>query len=152
MNTDKKSTFVYVTYIRTTVEKLWQALTQTGMAREYFFASTLEADWKVGGKWQQTAPDGTLLDNGEVLEFDPPHRFALSWLNHYKPEMNAEGPSRMSCQLEPKEGMIKLTIVHEMDRADSKAIQGVSNGWPTILSSLKSLLETGEALEETRTW
>ncbi len=148
----EKSTFVYVTYIRTTPEKLWEALTQTGFAREFFFATTLEADWKAGAAWRSTAPDGTLIDSGEIVEIDPPKRLVVTWRNDYKPEMKAEGDSRMTYELEPKGEMVKLSVLHEMDRGQSKFIQAVSNGWPIILSSLKSLLETGESLEETRTW
>jgi len=151
MNTEK-STFVYVIYIRTTPEKLWAKLTETGTAREFFWATELHADWKVGGAWKSTAPDGTLVDGGEVLEIDPPKRLVLKWRHEMQPEKKAEGDSRMTCELEPKGEMVKLTVIHEMNRGQSKFIQAVSNGWPTILSSLKSLLETGEALEDTRTW
>ncbi len=149
----EKSTFVYVTYIRTTPEKLWSKLTETEVPREFFFATTLHApEWKVGAKWNSTAPDGTLVDGGEVLEIDPPKRLVLRWHHEMRPEHKAEGNSRATYELEQKEGMVKLTVIHEMDRGQSKFIEAVSNGWPTILSSLKSLLETGDALEETRSW
>ena len=149
----EKSTFVYVTYIRTTPEKLWAKLTETEVPREFFFATTLHAsEWKVGAKWNSTAPDGTLVDGGEVLEVDPPKRMVLRWHHEMRPEHTAEGDSRATYELEQNEGMVKLTVIHEMDRGQSKFIEAVSNGWPTILSSLKSLLETGEALEDTRTW
>lgn len=148
----EKSTFVYVTYIRTTPEKLWAKLTETGVPREFFWATELHAEWKVGGAWNSTAPDGALVDGGEVLEIDPPRRLVLRWRHEMQPEKKAEGDSRMTYELEPKGDAVKLTVIHEMDRGQSKFIQAVSNGWPTILSSLKSLLETGTALEETRTW
>ena len=148
----EKSTFVYVTYIRTTPEKLWAKLTETEVPREFFFATTLHAEWKVGGKWHSTAPDGTLVDGGEIQEINPPKKLVLRWRNELHPDKKAEGDSRATFELEQKEGMVKLTVIHEMDRGQSKFIEAVSNGWPTILSSLKSLLETGEALEDTRTW
>ena len=148
----EKSSFVYVTYIRTTPEKLWAKLTETGVAREFFWATVLHAEWKVGGAWKSTAPDGTLVDGGEILELDAPKRLVLTWRHEMQPEKKEEGYSRMSYELEPKGEMVKLTVLHEMDRGQSKFIQAVSNGWPIILSSLKSLLETGEPLEETRTW
>lgn len=149
----EKSTFVYVTFIRTTPEKLWDKLTETGVQREFFFASVMTSELKVGSAWKQEAPDGTLLDSGKVLEVDPPKRLVLSWRNHYKAEMKEEVEARMTYEIEPKDGgMVKLTVLHESDVAQSKLIKGVSNGWPIILSSLKTLLETGEALEDTRTW
>ncbi len=148
----EKSTFVYVTYIRTTPEKLWETLTETGVAREFFWATALEAEWKVGGAWRSTAPDGMVVDGGEVVELERPRRLVLSWRHEMQAEKREEGFSRMSYELEEKGEMVKLTVLHEMDRGQSKFIQAVSNGWPTILSSLKSLLETGTALEETRTW
>ena len=148
----EKSTFVYVTYSRTTPEKLWEKLTETEVAREFFFATVLHADWKVGGVWNSTAPDGTLVDGGEILEIDPPKRLVLRWRHEMQHEKKAEGDSRMTYTLEPKDEMVKLTVLHEMDRGQSKFIEAVSNGWPTILSSLKSLLETGTPMEDTRTW
>jgi len=148
----EKSTFVYVTYIRTTPEKLWAKLTETEVAREFFWTTTLHAEWKVGGAWNSTAPDGTLVDGGEVLEIDPLKRLVLKWRHEMQPDKKEEGYSRMTYELEQKDEMVKLTVLHEMDRGQSKFIEAVSNGWPTILSSLKSLLETGTPMEDTRTW
>lgn len=146
------STFVYVTYIRTTPEKLWQALTEPELTRQYWFATVQESEWKVGASWKIVAPDGMLVDSGEVLEVDSPRRLVLKWRNEFKPEMKAEGYSRMTYELEPQGEMVKLSVRHEIDVSPSKFIDAVSNGWPLILSSLKSLLETGSSLEETRTW
>jgi uncharacterized protein YndB with AHSA1/START domain len=148
----EKSTFVYVTYIRTTPEKLWQALTQPEFTRQFFLGTVQESDWKPGAAWRMVAANGKVMDSGEVVEIDPPRRLVLKWRNEFKPEMKAEGYSRMTCELEPQGEMVKLSVLHEMDKRDSKFIQAVSNGWPLILSSLKSLVETGESLKETRTW
>jgi uncharacterized protein YndB with AHSA1/START domain len=147
-----KSTFVYVIYIRTTPEKLWQALTEPEFTRQFFFGTVQESEWKVGAAWKIVAPDGTVADSGEILEMDPPRRLVLRWRNEHKPEIKAEGDSRMTYELEPAGEMVKFTVLHEMNKPESKLIKSVSNGWPIILSSLKSLLETGESLEETRTW
>jgi uncharacterized protein YndB with AHSA1/START domain len=148
----EKSTFVYVTFIRTTAEKLWEKLTLTGVAREFFWATVMESELKVGCAWKQVAPDGTLVDSGEVVEIDAPKRLVLTWRHEMRAEMNEEGYSRMTYELEPKGDMVKLTVLHEMDKGQSKFIEAVAGGWPIILSSLKSLLETGESLEETRSW
>src|SRR5258705_3966776 len=147
-----KSGFVYVTYIRTTPEKLWQALITPEFNRQFFFGTTQESEWKPGASWRLMIPDGRVADSGEVLEIDPPRRLVLKWRNEIMPELRAEGYSRMTCTLEKQGASVKLTIVHEMDQPGSKFIESVSEGWPPILSSLKSLLETGESLEETRQW
>jgi uncharacterized protein YndB with AHSA1/START domain len=148
----EKSSFVYVTYIRTTPEKLWRALTEPEFTRQFWAATTQVCDWKVGSSWKLMIPDGRVADAGQVLEIDPPRRLVLSWRNEFLPDLHAEGFSRMTCQLEPQGEMVKLTVTHEMPRPGSEFIEKVSNGWPIILSSLKSLLETGESLESTRKW
>jgi uncharacterized protein YndB with AHSA1/START domain len=91
--------------------------------------------------------DGRVADAGEVLEIDPPKRLVLKWRNEFRPELHDEGFSRATFELEHLDGVVKLTVIHEIDVPGSKFIEAVSAGWPAILSSLKSLLETGEALE-----
>ena len=76
----------------------------------------------------------------------------LKWRCEFRPELKAEGYSRLTYQLEPEGKSVKLTVIHEMEKEGSKFIEAVSSGWPHILASLKSLLETGESLEETREW
>jgi uncharacterized protein YndB with AHSA1/START domain len=87
-----------------------------------------------------------------VLEIEPNRRLVLKWRNEFKPELKAEGYSRLTYQLEKEGKSVKLTVIHQIEKEGSKLIEAVSNGWPHILSSLKSLLETGESLEETREW
>jgi uncharacterized protein YndB with AHSA1/START domain len=144
MTSTAASKFVYVTFIRTTPEKLWEALTTAEFTKQYWFGVSLKTDGKVGSPWTLTYPDGRMTDSGEVLEFDPPRRLVLKWRHELKPELKAEGDARCTMELEPVAGAMKLTITHAIDRADSKLIQAVSGGWPRILSNLKSLLETGE--------
>ena len=146
------SRFVYVTYIRTTAEKLWQALTDPQFTRQYWFNTTNESDWKTGSPWRIVTPDGNVTDSGEILESIPLKRLVIKWRNEFKPELHAEGYSRLTYEIEPAGSTMKLTVVHEIDRPESKLIGAVSNGWPRILASLKSLLETGESLDETRHW
>jgi uncharacterized protein YndB with AHSA1/START domain len=144
MNATNRSHFVYVTFIRTTRAKLWEALTDPQFIRQYWFNTTVECGWKKGSPWKMVGPDGTLTDTGEILEIDPPRRMVIRWQHEWKPELRAEGPSRCIFELEPVDSAVKLTITHEIDRLESKLITAVSGGWPLILSNLKSLLETGE--------
>ena len=143
-----KSTFVYVTFIRTTPERLWTALTTTDFIRKYWFGMTCESEWKVGSSWKLSFEDGLVADQGEIIEADPPRRLVIKWHNEWKPEMKAEGESRCTFEIEAVPDMgtraVKLSVTHAMERPDSKFIQAVSGGWPSILSNLKSLLETGE--------
>jgi uncharacterized protein YndB with AHSA1/START domain len=147
-----ESEFVYVTYIRTTAERLWRALTEPEFTRKFWVETVQECEWKVGSTWKLKTPDGRIADAGEVLEIDPPRKLVLTWQNHLFPELTAEGFSRMTYTLEPMGSSVKLTVTHTMDRKDSKLVKAVSTGWPNILASLKSLLETGEALEGSDRW
>ena len=146
------SRFVYVTYIRTTPEKLWQGLTDPAFTRQVWAGTHQECEWKVGSAWKIMIPDGRVADAGRVLEIDPPKKLVLAWRNEFMPELKAEGESRMTYELETVGTSVKLTVTHEIDREGSKFIGAVSNGWPHILASIKSLLETGESLAETRQW
>jgi uncharacterized protein YndB with AHSA1/START domain len=146
------SRFVYVTYIRTTPEKLWQALTDPEFTRQYWAGTSHESEWKVGASWRIMIPDGRVADSGEIIEIEPHKRLVLSWRNEFKPELRAEGYSRLTYELEQQGESVKLTVIHEIDKPGSKLIEAVSGGWPHILASLKSLLETGESLEATRHW
>ena len=148
-----KSTFVYVTFIRTTPERLWSALTTTDFIRKYWFGMTCESGWQVGSPWKLSFEDGRVADQGEIIEADPPRRLVIKWQNEWKPEMKAEGESRCTFEIEPVPDLgpqaVKLSITHGMERPDSKFIQAVAGGWPSILSNLKSLLETGEIVLQT---
>jgi uncharacterized protein YndB with AHSA1/START domain len=146
------SKFVYVTFIRTTPEKLFDALRLPEFTRAYWSETWQDCDWKKGASWNLMIPDGRLGDSGEVLEFDPPKKFAVSWRNEFKPEMKVEGYSRATFELEPMGDTVKLTVTHEIDVPNSKLVEAVSGGWPPLLSSLKSLLETGVPLEMTTKW
>ena len=141
------SKFVYVTYIHTTAEKLWAALTTPEFTKQYWFGATLETDWKAGSPWKMKFADGRVTDAGEILESDPPRRLVLKWRHELNSELKAEGYSRCEMAIEEKDGVAKLTIAHEIDVAEpSKFIAAVSGGWPKILSNLKSLLETGKTI------
>jgi len=143
VRTAPRSSFIYVSFIRTTPEKVWEALTDPKFIRQYWFGSTVECSWKKGSPWKLLGADGGLTDSGEILEIDPPRRMVIRWQNEWKAELKAEGPGRCTIVLEPAGHAVKLTITHEIDRPNSKLITAVSGGWPAVISNLKSLLESG---------
>jgi uncharacterized protein YndB with AHSA1/START domain len=147
-----ESRFVYVTYIRTTPDKLWRALTDPEFTRKYWVETWQDCAWTKGASWKLMTPDGRVADSGEVVEIDPPRKLVVTWQHHLKPDLTPEGHSRMTYTLEPQGDTVKLTVLHEIGVPNSKLIEGVSTGWPMVLSSLKSLLETGESLEASRKW
>jgi uncharacterized protein YndB with AHSA1/START domain len=141
-----RSTFVYVSYIRTTPEKLWSALTDADFMRQYWFGVHGESEWTAGSSWKNISPQGQILDAGEILEADPPRRLVIRWQNQFKPELKAEGASVCTMEIEPSGAAVKLSITHTIERDSSKFIEAVSGGWPKVISNLKSLLETGSAV------
>ena len=144
-----RSTFVYVTYIRTTPQKLWSALTDAEFTRQYWFGVRCESQWTVGSSWKMLSPDGTLSDSGQIVESDPPRRLVIRWQHQSKSELKAEGESQCTMELEPSGTAVKLSITHTIERDPSKFLAAVSGGWPKVISNLKSLLETGSvALQE----
>lgn len=144
--------FTYVTFIRTTAAKLWEALTKPEFTRQYWYGVTHESSWEEGAPWRMLAPDGRVTDSGKILEVVPPKRLVLSWQHELMPEMKGEGLSRASFDLEQQGEAVKLTLNHEIGKQGTKLMEGLAQGWPAILSSLKSLLETGQSLKETREW
>jgi uncharacterized protein YndB with AHSA1/START domain len=138
------STFVYVSYIRTSADKLWAMLTTPAFIKEFWFGTIAESDFRAGSRWKLTGADGRVMDSGEILESIPPRRLVIKWRNEFMPDLKAEGYSRCVMEIEPAEGAVKLTITHTMDAPGSKFIEAVSGGWPQIISNLKSLLETAQ--------
>ena len=138
-----RSTFFYVSYIKTTPEKLWTALTDPEIMQQYWFGAYCESGFTAGSPWALRNGDGTVLDAGEIIEAEPPRRLVIRWQNQVKPELKAEGESRCVIEVEPFGGSVKLTITHTIEREPSQFIEAVSGGWPKIVSNLKSLLETG---------
>jgi uncharacterized protein YndB with AHSA1/START domain len=138
-----KPEFVYVTYIETTPEKLWEALTNTEFSKHYWFGTELRSDWKVGSPFALVT-DGKTTDTGEILEADPPRRLSYTFKHQLFEEMRAEPATKVVFIIEPHGNIVKLTVTHEGFVEGSKLLGAVSNGWPAILSGLKSLLETGK--------
>ena len=143
------SSFVYATYIRTTPDKLWAALTTTDFIRQYWFGMRIESRWVAGSPWKMLSGDGQVRDAGEIVEADPPRRLVIRWQHMDKPELKAEGASECVMDIEPSGTAVKLTITHSIACDPSQFIAAVSGGWPKVLSNLKSWLETGTvALQE----
>ncbi len=144
-----RSTFVYVSYIRTTPEQLWSALTDAEFMKQYWFGMHCESEWTAGSSWRLVSGDGRIFDAGEIIEAVPPRRLVIRWQHQDKPALKAEGASRCTIELEPSGAAVKLSITHIIERDPSKLIEAVSGGWPKVISNLKSLLETGSlALQE----
>ena len=138
-----RSTFVYVTYIRTTPERLWSALTDPELMKQYWFGMHCESDFTTGSPWKLVNDLGEVWDAGDIVEADPPRRLAIRWEHQMRPELKAEGASLCTMELVPAGQSVRLTITHSVERENSRLVEAVSGGWPKILSNLKSLLETG---------
>lgn len=136
-----KPQFVYVTYIATTPEKLWEALTGEEFTQKYWGGRRIQSNWRVGSPVKPVKDDGDSDWEGEVLESDPPHRLSYTFQS---PGATEAHPSRVLFELEPNGSTVKLTLTH--DNLDTRGYMALSRGWSAILSSLKSLLETGEPL------
>ena len=139
-----KPTFVYTTYIETSAQKLWHALTDGDFTERYWFGHRLVSDWKVGSPYG-FKNQGKIVVEGEVLVSDPPRRLAYTW-NNRKEEAKVEGTSRVTFDLEPRGKVIKLTVTHDELGEDGKTLRDISGGWPMVIASLKSILETGNPL------
>ena len=138
-----KSTFVYVTYIRTTPQALWSALTDPDGMKQYWFGMHCESEFTTGAPWKLVDDRGEVWDAGEIVEADPPRRLVIRWVHQMRAELAAEGASLCTMELVPAGQAVRLTITHGSEREGSGLIEAVSGGWPKILSNLKSLLETG---------
>jgi uncharacterized protein YndB with AHSA1/START domain len=140
-----KPEFVYVTYIETTPEKLWEALTNSEFTKRYWFGSEVRSDWKVGSPFALVT-DGKTTDSGEILVADPPRRLSYTFKHQLFEELRNEPVTKVVFAIEPHGKIVKLTVTHEGFVEGGKLLGAVSNGWPAILSGLKSLLETGHVV------
>jgi uncharacterized protein YndB with AHSA1/START domain len=139
-----RSTFVYVTYIRTTQERLWTALTEdTAFMEQYWFGVRCLSEWRAGSPWKMDHGGGKISDEGRIVEIEPPRRLVIRWRHLLDPQAAAEGDSLCTMELEPFGSAIKLTVTHTSEHEHSRLIEKVSSGWPKVLANLKSLLEAG---------
>jgi uncharacterized protein YndB with AHSA1/START domain len=140
-----KPVFVYVTYIASTPEKVFKALTDTDATAKFWFGNAVTSDWKVGSP-VTFHREGKLIVRGEVLENDAPRRLSYTFQSMHEPHNGTEKPSRVVMDLERQRDQVKLTVTHDDFAPDSKVFASISNGWPLVLSSLKSYLETNRVL------
>jgi uncharacterized protein YndB with AHSA1/START domain len=148
MNLDHfKPATVYTIYIAATPEKVWQALTTAEFSRKYFSGLAVEAELKVGGAFVVRAPDGSVHIDGEVIECVAPRKLTITWNVNWPNLVEKLGLTLVTYDIEPAGDAVRLTMTEAHDRPISDDIlSGGRAGWPAILSSLKSLLETGEPL------
>ncbi|HSV51099.1 MAG TPA: SRPBCC family protein [Burkholderiaceae bacterium] len=149
-----KPSFVYVTYIATTPQKVWQAFVDTDVMAQYWVGPTSEcvrvnvSDWLPGSRWEhQRLDDARTVDIcGKVVESNPPRRLVYTWARPADAADEAKH-SRVAIDIEPHiDGLVRLTVTHEDLERDPQMLEGISGGWPMVLSNLKTLLETGRAL------
>ena len=148
MRTDQfRPSLVYTIYIASTPETVWEALTSAEFSRKYFFGNAVEVELKTGGAYVVRPPDGSVHISGEVIECDPPRKLTVTFNVNWPALIEKLGPTLVTYEIEPAGDAVRLTLTEAHERPiDDDILSGGRQGWPAILSSLKSLLETGEAL------
>lgn len=152
----EKAEFVYATYIRTTPEKLWEALTSGDFSEKYWFGFRIELELKAGGSVRILPPKGMEQHGdhaGKVLVCEPSRKLVYTWNPKDSPEVaqKRDAPSHVTYELTPMGSHVRLRLIHENllpedVEKDPNTFRGINNGWPAVLSSLKSLLETSEEI------
>ncbi len=140
-------THVYEVYIRTTPEKLWEAITDTRFTRQYFFGATVDSDWRPGAALNYALPDGRTPFFATIEAIDPPRRLVHSFRSNPEMDGSQDPPSRVTYEIEPLGPTCLLRLTHEHFAGESVVTKGTHEGWQIIFSGLKTLLETGEPLK-----
>ncbi len=142
-----KPEFQYLTFINVPVKKVWEALTSPEFTEKYWHATRVQSDWKEGSPVVFLSAEGNVVAKGDILKVDEFKELSYTWSFPLNPEVKDERPSTVHFFLEEVEGMTKLTVQHYDFDEDSKMLAMITPGWAEVLSSLKSLLETGKALK-----
>ncbi|MDJ0656931.1 MAG: SRPBCC family protein [Xanthomonadales bacterium] len=137
---------IYETFIRSTPDQIWKALTSSEFTRQYFHQCSVHSDWAEGSTVRYSDDSRDSIMEGRVLVSDPPRQLCYTWRFTYDPDLAAEGDSRVTFDIEPMGKVCRLRITHDWFDRENKTYEHISGGWAIILSSLKSLLETGQAL------
>jgi uncharacterized protein YndB with AHSA1/START domain len=147
MMSKEKTSFVYVTYIRSTPEKVFEAITKPEIARRYWGHENV-SDWRPGSTWQHVRAneERTVQLVGKVVEVSPPTRLVITWANPAQAD-DPDSTSRVTFDVAPYDEMVRLTVIHDELEVGSAMAKGIQQGWPIVLSSLKSLLETGQGID-----
>ena len=139
-------THVFVSYIKTTPEKLWEAITGAEFTQRYFQNCAIQSDFKPDSTVVYVMQDGATAAEGTILESNPPQRLSYTWMAKWGPDVGDDPASRVTWEIEAVGEQCKLTLVHDEFASETATYKGVGDGWPHILSSLKTLLETGTPL------
>jgi uncharacterized protein YndB with AHSA1/START domain len=137
---------IYEIYIRTTPEKLWQAITDPQMTKQYFYGSAIETSLRPGTPLHRVRDDGSNMLEGEVIEVDPPRKLVHTFIVKEPNPADQDPPSKVTWEITPMGEVCKLTLTHEHYRGESVTYKGTLTGWNPVLSGLKTLLETGKPL------
>ena len=138
--------FRHVSYIRATPEAVWHALTDEAFSRRYWFGYGVRCDWTKGSRFALVNAEGQAVTEGQVIEAEKPKRLVLTWLATIDPDMAKEPPSRVAMTIEPRGENVQLIVEHDGFPPGSKTLPSITDGWPAVLSSLKTILETGQPL------
>lgn len=144
----KKPKHVFQFWIRTTPDRLWDAITNPTITKQYFFGTEVRSDFKVGSGIAYHEDSGQVAVTGQVVEADPPRKLVTTFRGLHDPAAKDDPPSRVTWEIEQNGEMCKVTLIHDGFESETRTFESVHTGWPYILSGLKSYLETGKALPD----
>jgi uncharacterized protein YndB with AHSA1/START domain len=147
MNAQERTKFTYTCYIASSPERVWEALTNAALTEKYWAGRDIVSNWKPGASVQMLKADGSVDWEGEIIAITPRRLLAYTFLAPRFEARSPGKPTRVTIELTQQDTAVRLTLTHEGFEPESKSFEGISEGWPAILSSLKSLVETGKAID-----